>query len=171
MATQIIKTTFQLKRGTAERFATINPVLAQGEPGFEYDKNRLKVGDGFTPWNDLPYIQGISGVENAETIDDFPAVGNENLVYKASAEKKLYQWNSTTQSYEVLTSASESGEIPEATDIEAGITKVYTTTGSNSDGTMTQSAITEELNNINDELDDKVEVNIEGETLYFTLDN
>jgi hypothetical protein len=35
---------------------------------------------------------------------------------------------------------------------------------------MTQKAITKELNSINDELDDKVEVNIEGEVLYFNLD-
>lgn len=166
--------TYQLKRGTAERWATLNPVLRQGEPGFEYDKNRLKIGDGFTPWNALPYIQGVSGIVDADTKDQFPPVGNSNLIYKASVEKKLYQWNPISEEYEALTSAGGSGfdgELPEASETEAGIIKVYTDTGFNSDGTMTQKAITNELNSINNELDDKVEVNIEGETLYFTLDN
>lgn len=174
MVEEIVQHTYQLKRGTAQRFATLNPVLRQGEPGFEYDKNRLKIGDGFTPWNALPYIQGVSGVVSVETRDEFPPTGNENLIYKASAEKKLYQWNPISQEYEVLTTASgggTTGEVPEASETEAGITKVYTDTGFNSDGTMTQKAITKELNSINDELDDKVEVNIEGETLYFVLDN
>ena len=164
--------TYQLKRGTAERWMTLNPVLRQGEPGFEYDKNRLKIGDGFTPWSALPYVQGASGVVDADTKDDFPPVGNTNLIYKASVERKLYQWNPVSEEYEVLTSAGGSfdGEIPEATEYDAGITKVYTSTGYNSDGTMTQRAITKELNSINDELDDKVEVNIEGEVLYFNLD-
>ena len=57
MATTL-NTTFKIKRGTAARWAEVNPILEQGEPGFVYDENRLKVGDGKTPWNDLPYIDG-----------------------------------------------------------------------------------------------------------------
>ena len=55
MATTIT-TTFKLKRGTAARWAEVNPILEIGEPGFVYDQNRLKIGDGVTPWNELPYI-------------------------------------------------------------------------------------------------------------------
>ena len=51
----------QLKRGTAERWYTVNPILAVGEPGFVYDDNKLKIGDGVTPWNELPYIGGVGG--------------------------------------------------------------------------------------------------------------
>lgn len=50
----------QLKRGTEERWYTVNPTLAIGEPGFVYDSNKLKIGDGVTPWNELPYIGGDS---------------------------------------------------------------------------------------------------------------
>jgi hypothetical protein len=53
--------TIQFKRGTAERWYTVNPILAIGEPGFVYDANKLKIGDGVTPWNELPYIGGTSG--------------------------------------------------------------------------------------------------------------
>ena len=55
MAVQIIKTTFQLKRGTAARWKELNPVLRQGEPGFEFDTGKLKIGDGLTTYNDLRY--------------------------------------------------------------------------------------------------------------------
>ena len=69
---QVINTTFKLKRGTAARWAEVNPILAQGEPGFVYDANRLKIGDGITAWNDLPYIDGKR--ENAEIVFAIEAV-------------------------------------------------------------------------------------------------
>lgn len=59
MAT-VISTTFKLKRGSAARWQELNLVLAAGEPGFELDTYRLKIGDGETAWNDLPYIGGGS---------------------------------------------------------------------------------------------------------------
>ena len=34
--------------------------MLAGEPGFEVDTYRLKIGDGKTAWNDLPYI-GTTG--------------------------------------------------------------------------------------------------------------
>jgi hypothetical protein len=48
MAEQILKTTFQLKRGNSADWQSINPVLRVGEPGFETDTGRLKIGDGST---------------------------------------------------------------------------------------------------------------------------
>ena len=53
---EIIKTTFQLRRGYEAVWERNNPILASGEPGFVIDKNRLKIGDGETAWNDLEYI-------------------------------------------------------------------------------------------------------------------
>lgn len=46
----------QLKRATAKAFIKANPVLLKGEPAFEYDMQRLKIGDGYTRYRDLPYI-------------------------------------------------------------------------------------------------------------------
>jgi Major tropism determinant N-terminal domain len=48
--------TLQLKRETATWWTTNNPTLAAGEPGFETDTDRLKVGDGSTAWNSLDYV-------------------------------------------------------------------------------------------------------------------
>jgi hypothetical protein len=69
MAATIVKTTFQLKRGSAARWEELNLVLAAGEPGFEVDTNRLKIGNGETPWNELPYIGGGNGEGGNITID------------------------------------------------------------------------------------------------------
>lgn len=43
----------RLKRGSATRWQVLNPVLLQGEPGYDVTTGVLKVGDGVTPWNDL----------------------------------------------------------------------------------------------------------------------
>jgi hypothetical protein len=47
--------TVQIEARTALAWANLNPVLAIGEPGFETDKLKLKVGDGVTDWNSLSY--------------------------------------------------------------------------------------------------------------------
>lgn len=100
---QIIKTTFQLRRGTEEVWIRNNPILAAGEPAFSIDKNKLKIGDGERRWNEIPYISGQDGgVYNAQTHFEFPSVGQTNMIYKAQAEKKIYQWNETLLKYEVL---------------------------------------------------------------------
>lgn len=48
--------TFKLRRDLASTWTVDNPVLSDGEPGFEKDTRMLKVGDGRTPWNELDYI-------------------------------------------------------------------------------------------------------------------
>lgn len=100
--------TLQLKRGTATRWKELNLVLAAGEPGFVLDENRLKIGDGVTAWNNLPYI-GESSVVNASTHHDFPSIGREDVIYKAETEKKIYQWNPTALKYEVLSEIESGG--------------------------------------------------------------
>ena len=103
MATQVIKTTFQLKRGTSNVWKSLNPIRAQGEPGFEYDTGLLKIGNGLDTWNDLPYVNhNDSSVVNAPTLLGFPAEGRSDVIYKAENEKQLYQWNSSKKSYEIL---------------------------------------------------------------------
>ena len=46
----------KFRRGSTLSWTTRNPVLGEGEPGFEIDAKRFKVGDGVTPWNSLPYV-------------------------------------------------------------------------------------------------------------------
>lgn len=67
---QVIKTTFQLRRGLLEVWERNNPILAKGEPSFVVDKNALKIGDGVTPWKELEYI-GLSQEDLAKAIEDY----------------------------------------------------------------------------------------------------
>jgi hypothetical protein len=48
----------QLRNDTPSNWTTANPVLLAGEVGIETDsaRNRIKIGDGTTAWNDLPYF-------------------------------------------------------------------------------------------------------------------
>lgn len=111
MSTKVINTIYQFKRGTAARWAELNPVLKQGEPGFAYDTHELKIGDGFTPWNELPCEgNNVSGVFSAESVKDFPPQGEANLIYKAELEKALYQYNTQTNKYEKLNITPNAGD-------------------------------------------------------------
>ena len=100
MAT-VLNTTFKLKRGLSARWTELNPILEQGEPGFVLDENRFKIGDGVTPWNDLPYM-GESNIFSGQTKEDFPKEGYSWVIYKAEKDKKIYQWNTETYEYEEL---------------------------------------------------------------------
>lgn len=53
-------TKIQLRRDTAANWSTNNPTPSAGEPCFETDTGKLKIGDGITAYNSLPY-QGGSG--------------------------------------------------------------------------------------------------------------
>ena len=53
-------TQIKLRRDTAANWTSVNPVLGSGEPGFEIDTNRMKVGDGSTSWNNLDYFNSGS---------------------------------------------------------------------------------------------------------------
>lgn len=45
----------QIRRDTANNWEITNPVLAQGEPAYEIDTKKFKVGNGINNYNDLPY--------------------------------------------------------------------------------------------------------------------
>ena len=51
-------TTIQIRRDVAANWSIKNPILAAGEFGYEADTVRLKIGDGLTAWNFLPYFNG-----------------------------------------------------------------------------------------------------------------
>lgn len=160
MATQIIKTTFKLRRGLAARWAEVNPILAEGEPGFELDTYKLKIGNGEKAWNDLPYVAGditkspdgtTLAINQDEQIGLLGYSSAEPGMTPVKGEDGILQWKKI--------------ETPLASAEISGIMKLYDSVGQNTDGTMTQKAIS-------DELDDKVEIalNIEEEMIIFTHD-
>ena len=161
MAT-VYTTTFQLRRGNASVWEKNNPVLSRGEPGFEIDTNRLKIGDGSTAWNDLCYVgdsiqkgyfhEGAFYSDSTLSVEMNPSTIK---VYIDLKNGQMYHYTGTN--YQKI-----EGNLPVASDINPGIFKVYSTTGDNEDGTMTQKAITAALNR-------KVEVDVDdtGEILIF----
>ena len=81
----------KLRRGTAAEWQTANELLQLGEPGYEKDTNKLKIGDGVTLWNDLDYVAGGSSQHiNTSSIE---ITGN---TYYAGESITVYQIDSTT---------------------------------------------------------------------------
>lgn len=134
---------------------------------------RVKIGDGSSIFTDLPYIDDyvLKSIDNliikgyfyqdkfytdsthAELLE--PATGR---IYIDAVSSKLYTYNGNAfEAYKT--------NLPNATAEVAGVVKLYDTIGQNVDGTMTQKAIT-------DELDDKFEmlVDEDNELLIFDRD-
>ena len=57
--TEVAKILF--RRGTAASWTNANPVLLSGEPGYETDTKKYKIGDGVTVWNSLAYVTSGGG--------------------------------------------------------------------------------------------------------------
>lgn len=47
-----------LRRDNSAKWIQNDPVLMLGEPGYETDTGKLKIGDGQTPWSSLQYYGG-----------------------------------------------------------------------------------------------------------------
>jgi len=60
--TTVIPGRFQLRRDTAQNWTSSNPVLADGEIGYEKDTNKFKVGNGVKHWIELDYFQSSVAV-------------------------------------------------------------------------------------------------------------
>lgn len=46
----------QLRRDSSADWTTENPTLALGEPGYDTTRKQLKIGDGATAWDSLPFL-------------------------------------------------------------------------------------------------------------------
>lgn len=75
----------QFLRGTQSAITASDRVLADGQPLYEKDTNKLKVGDGSTKAKSLPYIK----VETDSTLSSTSTNPIQNNVVNAELEKKL----------------------------------------------------------------------------------
>lgn len=53
--------TIILRHGLAIEWYNVNPVLLEGEAGYETDTGKIKVGNGWSTWNALAYFAGDHG--------------------------------------------------------------------------------------------------------------
>ena len=54
-------TRVKFRRATAALWTSNNPVLFEGEAGYETDTGKFKIGDGVTAWSSLAYSSGAKG--------------------------------------------------------------------------------------------------------------
>ena len=66
-------TLIQLRHDKASNWTSANPTLAEGEAGIETDTGKIKLGNGTTAWNSLPYfggtVQSVNGKTGAVVLD------------------------------------------------------------------------------------------------------
>lgn len=68
-------TKIQLRRDTAANWSTNNPTPSAGEPCFETDTGKLKIGDGITAYNSLSYQGGTP--DNVVTTDTAQTISGQ----------------------------------------------------------------------------------------------
>jgi hypothetical protein len=76
MACQPASVKFQLRRATSSNWTFVNPILKAGEPGFESDSYKLKIGDGVNTWINLPYSSGKTAVGPTGSVQYTDGQGN-----------------------------------------------------------------------------------------------
>lgn len=77
-------TKIQLRRDTAANWSTNNPTPSAGEPCFETDTGKLKIGDGATAYNNLAYQGGgdslVKSVDRNFSVSDTGELGLSNAI-------------------------------------------------------------------------------------------
>lgn len=131
---------------------------------------RAKVGDGFTPYGQLQFVDEdirnmvqfgyyYDGLFYKDQTKSTISVAMINKIYIDKITSQIYHFNG--ERYVQITNTTT---IPSASSMQAGIMKLYSTTGQNVDGTMTQKSITDEL-----DLRTKTSVDTDKELLIFTF--
>lgn len=118
MATQM-----KQRRDTAANWASVNPVLADGEIGYEKVTGKFKIGDGVTAWNSASYNailpaaiganSGICPLDGSGKVDAsylpsyvddaleyanlaaLPVTGETGKMYVTLDDGLIYRWSGT----------------------------------------------------------------------------
>ena len=131
---------------------------------------RAKVGDGFTPYGQLQFVDEDirnmvqfgyydNGLFYRDPTKQTVSTAMINKIYIDKIRSQIYYFNG-----EQYIQVTNTQTIPTASSEFAGIMKLYSTTGQNVDGTMTQKSITDEL-----DLRTKTSVDTDKELLIFTF--
>jgi hypothetical protein len=83
MATQI-----KLRRDSYQNWYDNNPVLAQGEPGWDLTNKKLKIGDGATLWRVLPYFDDQVGDRLVNGVNEIVLDATGALAYPNTAVQR-----------------------------------------------------------------------------------
>lgn len=170
---KVIEATIRLRRDNDYNYEAIKDkfVPANGEVVLvdtARDGLRAKVGDGYSTYAELQFtdadlrntvLQGYynNGVFYSDSTMQTRMLEMINKIYIDILHRRIYYFNGTEfiPAEAHLTTASAE---------TAGAMKLYSTTGQNTDGTMTQKSITDELNQRI-----KTDIDAENELLIFSL--
>ena len=83
----------KFRRDTSSDWVTYNPVLAAGEPGYETDTGKIKIGDGTTAWTSLAYSFEVEGLIDGapaalNTLNEIAAAISDNASFSSSVLTK-----------------------------------------------------------------------------------
>lgn len=107
----MLKARIQLKKDTSEAWRINNPVLLDGEAGYESDTNLMKVGDGIHRWLELDYINsGATAI--ASTANYAINAGALGGTSAADWAKKFDNYVLNTRIEAVMSTASATDKIP-----------------------------------------------------------
>ena len=107
----MLKARIQLKKDTSEAWRINNPVLLDGEAGYESDTNLMKVGDGIHRWLKLDYTNsGATAI--ASTANYAINAGALGGTSAADWAKKFDNYVLNTRIEAVMSTASAADKIP-----------------------------------------------------------
>ena len=84
-----------VRKGTSTQWELTNPVLLEGELGWESNTRMLKVGDGTTPWKELKVFETSGGGVNSAMVHDgtvFPSSVTTPLEAIEHTQRKVNVW-------------------------------------------------------------------------------
>jgi hypothetical protein len=100
------QTVIQFRRGSAYLWNNANPILAEGEAGFEIDTGRLKIGNGYSTWTELTYIGSDEAIQPVINTNIY-TIQKGQAVYAKSVENgqmiiDQYIANNTINKYKFI---------------------------------------------------------------------
>ena len=102
--------TIQIRRDSAANWISANPVLLEGEIGFDTNTGAFSIGDGSTAWNDLSWFAQEKDFRWKSPVDDYaslPSSGNVNGdIHLVLDVLKLYTWIAGPDTWWDLSSTS-----------------------------------------------------------------
>lgn len=103
MATNTIKVTLQIRSDAAADWTARNPVLGEGEYGLETDTQLLKIGNGVSDWQHLPYLNKLNSyyfkhmTDGSITFSDEFAQIINNIIANAGGNANIVIVNDPTE--------------------------------------------------------------------------
>ena len=151
----------QIRRDTEANWTSTDPILAQGELGYETDTDKLKIGDGSNIWSELLYFAGGSGdmvLDTIQSVTGLKTFDKDKLAMKGTSTGTtvLSTANTSATNY-TLAMPTANGTIALTSDIITTASAVINTPSGNIAATDVQSAL--------NELDAEKQSNISGASL------